>query len=200
MIITKTFHFVLGGNFCRIIKIQDSILLYSYAIQETIKWREKEDKLFSFERLNSLKLLCSQTQPSTRFHFLRPHSRRYIWAQLNYFVISKFISMYCCCAHFNFAWLPSSIYFSLLLMLHNVGMLIRKWRREKGKGNSRNRILSLSNEIEIVYFMIQIKYYRSNSVQTTTSFKILNNVAAYTLLDTWDKIWTMKWTNEDVSK
>ena len=61
-------------------------------------------------------------------------------------------------------------------------------------------ILFLWNEMVRVYFMVQIKYYRSNNVQTVTSFKILNDVAVYTLLDPWDKIWTMKWINREVFK
>jgi hypothetical protein len=36
--------------------------------------------------------------------------------------------------------------------------------------------------------MVQIKYYISNRVQTVTSFKILNDVAVYTLLNPLDKI------------
>ena len=60
------------------------------------------------------------------------------------------------------------------------------------------RILSIWNEMERVHFIVHIKYYRSNRIQTTTSFKILNDVAV--LLDPWDKIWSMKWTNIKVSK
>jgi hypothetical protein len=36
--------------------------------------------------------------------------------------------------------------------------------------------------------MVQIKCYRSNNVQTVTSFKILNNVAVCILLDSGNKI------------
>jgi hypothetical protein len=43
-----------------------------------------------------------------------------------------------------------------------------------------NRIFTILNEIERVYFMIQIKYYISKS---DTSFKILNDVGLYILLD-----------------
>ncbi len=43
--------------------------------------------------------------------------------------------------------------------------------------------------------MVQIKYYGSNSVQTATSFKILNDVAICILLNLRDKILTMKWAN-----
>ena len=34
-----------------------------------------------------------------------------------------------------------------------------------------------------LHFMVQIKYHRFNSVQTATSFKILNDKAVYILLD-----------------
>ena len=43
-----------------------------------------------------------------------------------------------------------------------------------------NRIFTILNEIKRVYFMIQIKYYISKS---GTSFKILNDVGLYILLD-----------------
>ncbi len=43
-----------------------------------------------------------------------------------------------------------------------------------------NRIFTILNEIERVYFMIQIKYYIS---KFDTSFKILNDVGLYILLD-----------------
>ena len=35
-----------------------------------------------------------------------------------------------------------------------------------------DRILSIWNEIEKIYLMVQIKYYRSNSVQTATLFRL----------------------------
>ncbi len=52
--------------------------------------------------------------------------------------------------------------------------------------------LYIWNEMEIVHFILQIKYYKSNTIQITTSFKIQNFVADYTLLDPENKIWTMK--------
>ena len=39
------------------------------------------------------------------------------------------------------------------------------------------------NKIESLHLMVQIKYHRSNSVQTATSFKILNDKAVYISLD-----------------
>ena len=51
-----------------------------------------------------------------------------------------------------------------------------------------NGILSIWNEMEKVNFMVQIKYYKSNSVQFVTSFKILNKGIVCTSLDSWDKI------------
>ena len=45
-----------------------------------------------------------------------------------------------------------------------------------------------------VYFMLQILSHRSNSIYTVTLFKILNDVALYTLLDLQYLIWTMKLT------
>ena len=45
----------------------------------------------------------------------------------------------------------------------------------------RNKILFILNKMERIHFIIQIKYYRSNSVQTATLFK--NDVAVCTLLD-----------------
>ena len=62
------------------------------------------------------------------------------------------------------------------------------------------RILSIWNKMESLHFMVQIKYHRSNSVQTATSFKILNDKAISISLDLWNKIWTMKWTNGEISK
>ena len=47
----------------------------------------------------------------------------------------------------------------------------------------RIRILSISFKMESLYLKVQIKYYRSNGVQTATSFKFLNDVAVCTLLD-----------------
>jgi hypothetical protein len=53
----------------------------------------------------------------------------------------------------------------------------------------------LSLEISLfVYFMVQILFHRSNSVYTATLFKILTDVALYTLLDLQYLIWTMKLT------
>jgi hypothetical protein len=49
--------------------------------------------------------------------------------------------------------------------------------------NPGKMILFISKFLHLVHFMIQINYYRSNSVRTATSFKILNNVAVYILLD-----------------
>ena len=43
--------------------------------------------------------------------------------------------------------------------------------------------LSLSHIIVRVHFMIEILSYKFNSVHTTTSFKILNDVEVYTPLD-----------------
>ena len=40
--------------------------------------------------------------------------------------------------------------------------------------------------------MVNIKYHRSNSVQSATLFKILNNKAVYISLDLWNIILTMK--------
>ena len=64
----------------------------------------------------------------------------------------------------------------------------------------RIRIISIWNKMESLHFMIQIKYHRSNSVQTATSFKILNDKAVYISLDLWNKILTMKWTNGEIFK
>ena len=65
---------------------------------------------------------------------------------------------------------------------------------------NRIRILSIWNKMESLHFMVQIKYYRSNSVQTATLFKILNDKAVYISLDLWNKILTMKWINGEISK
>ena len=65
---------------------------------------------------------------------------------------------------------------------------------------ARNKILSIWNKMESLYFMVQIKYHKLNSVQTITSFKILNDKAVYISLDLWNKIWIMKWTNEEIFK
>ena len=64
----------------------------------------------------------------------------------------------------------------------------------------RIRIFSIWNKMESLHFMVQIKYHKFNSVQTTTSFKILNDKAVYISLDLWNKILTMKWTNGEISK
>ena len=53
------------------------------------------------------------------------------------------------------------------------------------------RILSIWNEMKRIHFIVQIKYYSSNSLHAVTLFKILNNVTVYTLLNPWDKIWIM---------
>ena len=53
-------------------------------------------------------------------------------------------------------------------------------------------IFSEKDPLHFVYFMVQIEYYRSNRVQTTTSFKILNDVAVCRLLDLGNKILSMK--------
>ena len=45
-----------------------------------------------------------------------------------------------------------------------------------------------------VYFMLQILSHISNSIYTVMLFKILNDVALYTLLDLQYLIWTMKLT------
>ena len=47
----------------------------------------------------------------------------------------------------------------------------------------RIRIFSIWNKIESLHFMVQIKYYRSNNIQTATSLKILNDKAVYISLD-----------------
>ena len=54
--------------------------------------------------------------------------------------------------------------------------------------------------MESLHFMVQIKYHRSNSFQTATSFKILNDKTVYISLDLWNKILTMKWTNGEIPK
>ena len=50
------------------------------------------------------------------------------------------------------------------------------------------RIIFISKSFYLVHFMIQFKYYRSNNVQTVTSFKILNDVTMFILLDLGNKI------------
>ena len=62
------------------------------------------------------------------------------------------------------------------------------------------RIFSIWNEMKRIHFIVQIKYYSSNSVHTVTLFKILNDVTVYILLNPWDKIWIMKWTNREIPK
>ncbi len=42
--------------------------------------------------------------------------------------------------------------------------------------------------------MVHIKYYKSKSVSSITSYKILNDLAVYTLLYPGNKILTVKWT------
>ena len=83
------------------------------------------------------------------------------------------------------------------------------WKREKRwlplekemeRTEKRNKIFSIWNEMERVHFMVKIKYYRSNSVQTIMLFKILNDVIICILLDPWDKILIIKWTNRKILK
>ena len=49
--------------------------------------------------------------------------------------------------------------------------------------NLGNRISPFEIKMESLNFMLQIKYYRSNSVQTITLFKILNDKTVYISLD-----------------
>ena len=49
-------------------------------------------------------------------------------------------------------------------------------------------ILSIWNEMESLYFMVYIKYLRSNNIQIVTLFKILNDETLCILLDLKNKI------------
>jgi hypothetical protein len=46
-----------------------------------------------------------------------------------------------------------------------------------------NRILSISTELERVQFIVKILFLGFNSIQITNTFKILNGVAIWILLD-----------------
>ena len=59
---------------------------------------------------------------------------------------------------------------------------------------TRNMIFSISKSLHSVHFIDQIKYYKFNSVQTVTSFKILKDVTVCIWLYLWNKIRIMKWT------
>ena len=51
----------------------------------------------------------------------------------------------------------------------------------------------ISNYVHLVYFMIQINFYKSKVVLNVMTFKILINLITSTLLDLSYKMWRVKW-------
>jgi hypothetical protein len=63
-------------------------------------------------------------------------------------------------------------------------LLLEKWSFIYSKSRWLNIAFEMKqNETERVHFVVEIKYYRSNSVQTATLFKNLNDVSVCKLLD-----------------
>jgi hypothetical protein len=91
-----------------------------------------------------------------------------------------------------------SFCYGKLLVLKNVsfrGLKFLLWYTLKGKGKDildsflgKMILFHLKKKIYLIYFMVQIKYCRFNSVQTITLFKILNDVTVCILLDSENKI------------